>query len=180
MDNKYPIQINLYSFRMWSVWDQLPNIEWSIEKMFYFKLPKADWKWFFVLEHSKQNVQLLAFIATLFLYPHYWKVLQNWFEVYARQGLSRIVKDCQPWGMFTYRSSTILSLIVVITIGEFVCSSVVRTIFRKLQKMLSWCSQVFSINNALCYMPCSPGWPLELLNSSINSMQQGLAARFNR
>ena len=46
------------------------------------------------------------------------------------------VKDCQ--GLSTLRnvhlsSSTTLSLIVVITIREFICSSVVRTIFRKLQ-----------------------------------------------
>ena len=176
MDNKYPIQINLYSSRMWSVWDQLPNIEWSIEKLFYFKLPKADTKVILCIRTFKTKCPTIGIHSNPFPLS---TLLKTCAKLVWGLRTSRIVKDCQPWGMFTYRSSTILSLIVVITIGEFVCSSVVRTIFRKLQKMLSWCSQVFSINNALCYMPCSPGWPLELLNSSINSMQQGLAARFN-
>ena len=182
MDNKYPIQINLYSSRMWSVWDQLPNIEWSIEKLFYFKLPKADTKVILCIRTFKTKCPTIGIHGNPFPLS---TLLKTCAKLVWGLRTSRIVKNCQ--GLSTLRnvhlrSSTILSLIVVITIGESIYSSVVRTLFQKLQirkDKLSWCSQVFSINNVFCYMPCSPGWPLELLNSSINSMQQGLAARFN-
>ena len=66
--NKYPTQINLYYSRTWSVWDPLPYTEWSIERLFYSKLPKADMKVILWIRTFKTKSLTISYH---FPYPQY-------------------------------------------------------------------------------------------------------------
>ena len=158
MDNKYPIQINLYSSHICGVCRiHFHTQNGQLRDCFILSYQKQTWKWFFGLEHSKQKVYLLAVISPIHNIDNLRKVGLRFTHIKDCQELSRIVnpEECSPLEFHNpvldcCNHNRRVYLLVC-------CKDYISEIAN--QKRLSWCSQVFSNKNALCYMHCSPSWP---------------------